>query len=377
MRDPREQQAWHEVGHTVVSPALARGIVAWFLVAIAALPLAEQAAARRPSSLGGAPSPWSRLADLPGTVASTLAAPGNTGSVFWDRLVPANRAMLAAFSAFEAALEDQSAVGRALRPPAQAVLSRWLGAGNERVYVGRDGWLFFRSDVESVTGPGFLEPSSLARRRAAVSELTRAPAPDSRPAIIDFARDLAARGTQLVVVPIPVKPTIHPDRLTTGLTAADAPVHNRSYAGWLDDLRQAGVVVFDATPVLLTASAEGLPAYLESDTHWRPHAMEATAEALAGFLTGQVRLPAAAPAGYRVEPREARQPGDTAAMLEVSTALLPRRAETVALRMVLRPDGDPGGRRATPTCWCSATASATSIRCRPWAGERPPASSNT
>ena len=38
-------------------------------------------------------------------------------------------------------------------------MTGWLGAGNERVYPGRDGWLFYRPDVEYLTGPGFLDPA--------------------------------------------------------------------------------------------------------------------------------------------------------------------------------------------------------------------------
>ena len=51
-------------------------------------------------------------------------------------------------AAFETALEDSQPWVVRLRPPAQRVLSAWLGAGNERVYIGRDGWLFYRPDVE-------------------------------------------------------------------------------------------------------------------------------------------------------------------------------------------------------------------------------------
>ena len=39
-------------------------------------------------------------------------------------------------------------------------MTGWLGAGNERVYPGRDGWLFYRPDVEYVTGRGFLDPGA-------------------------------------------------------------------------------------------------------------------------------------------------------------------------------------------------------------------------
>ena len=43
-------------------------------------------------------------------------------------------------------------------------MTGWLGAGNERVYVGRDGWLFYRPDVEYLTGRGFLDPAQIERR---------------------------------------------------------------------------------------------------------------------------------------------------------------------------------------------------------------------
>jgi hypothetical protein len=33
-----------------------------------------------------------------------------------------------------------------------------LGVGNEQACVGRDGWLFYRPDVEYITGPPFLTP---------------------------------------------------------------------------------------------------------------------------------------------------------------------------------------------------------------------------
>ena len=66
---------------------------------------------------------------------------------------PRTGSSLAGLSGFERALENESLIARSLRPPAQLVMTGWLGAGNERVYPGRDGWLFYRPDVEYVTGP--------------------------------------------------------------------------------------------------------------------------------------------------------------------------------------------------------------------------------
>jgi hypothetical protein len=69
---------------------------------------------------------------------------------------------LADMAAFEDALEDESLLGRSLRPGAQLVLSGALRAGNERVYIGREGWLFFRPDTEYVTSAGFLDSADCA-----------------------------------------------------------------------------------------------------------------------------------------------------------------------------------------------------------------------
>ncbi len=330
----REEAARIEAGHTDVTPAVARALVVCFLLVVAALPAVEWAGLRA----SDAPSPWARLLPEMG-----LGRPLSRGvlSWFWEGVVPANRAVLASVNAFETALEDQSPVGQILRPPTQAVLSGRLGAGNERVYVGRDGWLFYRPDVEYATGRGFLDPSQMARRIAAASEFETAPQPDPRPAILQFARDLAARGITLILMPTPVKPTVHPGRLASSLSGAADPVQNASYAAFIEELRQAGVLVFDPAPgIVLAHRSTGQPQYLRTDTHWRPEAMQRAAEALAVFLRAHVELPEAPSPGYTTQPREARETGDIATMLDLPAGQTLYPPETVPLRFVVGPDGD-------------------------------------
>jgi alginate O-acetyltransferase complex protein AlgJ len=336
MRDPREEQAYREVGHTTVAPWLARALVAWFLIVLVVLPAGEIVGAREAANAGAA-SAWASLAALPREMREAAARAAGSASLFWDRVVPANREALRAFSSFEAALEDRSPIGRLLRPPAQALLSGWLGAGNERVYVGRDGWLFYRPDVEYVTGPGFLEPARLARR-AMTREFEVAPAPDPRPAVLQFAGDLESRGIALIVMPTPAKPVVHPERLSA---RAGSMAQNPSWATFIEGLRREGVLVFDVAPALVDAARAGAPQYLATDTHWRPEAMEAAAGALAGFIAERTPLPSVPPHAYRTEPREARHVGDTAAMLDLPRGQSLYPPETVPLRIVLRPDGDP------------------------------------
>src|SRR3954465_1427172 len=67
----------------------------------------------------------------------------------------------AELKAAEKELETDSIVSEWLLPRVQLALVK-LGAGNEQVYLGRDGWLFYRPDVDYVTGPGFLQRRLLA-----------------------------------------------------------------------------------------------------------------------------------------------------------------------------------------------------------------------
>src|SRR4029077_16426265 len=70
----------------------------------------------------------------------------------------------AELKAAEKELETESVVSEWLLPRVQASLSAYLGAGNEQVYLGRDRWLFYRPDVDYVTGPPFLEPKIMVHR---------------------------------------------------------------------------------------------------------------------------------------------------------------------------------------------------------------------
>ena len=165
----REEIAKIEIGHTDVSPGVARGLMLFFLLCIVVVPLVEIVVPRWVAGYEGA-SVWTRLAEIPGSISTALAGEAAEGrDSTWNRIVAANRATLSGMVAFENALEEESVLGRTLRPPAQQFLSAWPGAGNERVYVGRDGWLFYRPDVEYVTGRGFHDPGVVRRRMASGS----------------------------------------------------------------------------------------------------------------------------------------------------------------------------------------------------------------
>lgn len=332
----REEIAKIEIGVTTIAPPTAWLLLLSFVAMIFAVPAFELIAPRDDEA---APTTWSHLTQIPADIRARLtevnALPGTT---LWQRTLSVNRAILSGLQDFERGLEQESRLGRALRPPAQLVMTRWLGAGNERAYPGRNGWVFYRPDVEYVTGPGFLDPSQQKRRIASAPEWTAPPQPDPRPALLQFKRDLDARGIALVVVPTPVKPVIHPEKLAPRLAGTSGPVHNLSYRPFIADLTAQGLLVYDPSDTLAAGRLTS-PQYLAADTHWRPEALEAVADGLAAFVAARIALPAVPEPGYRLERTEQHYLGDSGRMLDLPAWASLYPPEVVYPTRVLLPDG--------------------------------------
>jgi hypothetical protein len=315
----REEIAKREIGITTISRPTAWMTVVVFLALIFSVPALEWLG----TTIGvtnESPKTWAHLTQIPQSVRSRLAEATAAHLSLWGRTVAVNRGVLSGLQDFERGLEQESVLGQRLRPYAQFLLTRWLGAGNERVYPGRDGWLFYRPDVESVTGPGFLEPSQMAKRIRSTPEWQLPPQPDPRIAFRQFKKDLDTRGIALIVVPTPVKPSIQPEKLTARFAGRSAPVQNASYARFVADLTAEGILVFDPSPILMTEGRTS-PQFLATDTHWRPEAMEAVAEVLVTFITQHVPLPAVPEPAYRLERVEVDYIGDTARLLDLPSGI--------------------------------------------------------
>ncbi len=178
----------------------------------------------------------------------------------------------------EQALDQHAALVKVLRPSIQMILTQHLRAGNEQALVAPDGWLFFRKDWDSVVGPGFLNADQLHKRREQLGIQ-----PDPLVAILDFRRQLAARGIRLLIVPAPVKPVFEGARLVR--SSSGQLIQNRSYGSWRQKLADHRIDLFDPSDVLEARMREtGKSQYLQTDTHWAPEGMRAVSEALAGWI---------------------------------------------------------------------------------------------
>ncbi len=330
----RERQALEEVGRTNVRPAAARAATFFFLLGITAVPVAQLVTNSR--------NPERRPLDPLPVLAVGLREAAAIAPT--DGFLAANRRLLVAIDRFESQLEEESLLRGAILPWGQWLLTRVGGVGNEQAYLGRDGWLFYRPDVDHVTGPGFLEPRVLADRALGGVAWEERPQPDPLPALVGFARELEARGIELLVVPAPGKASIHPEKLSRRVGVGAAPARNISRNELGARLETAGIGVFDVGPLLVQVSKEAGHAFLAADTHWTPAAMERVAEALAErletlFASGEHPVPRWVRREAAVEGR-----GDIAAMLR-----LPRGRELYPTQQVLvHPVLDAAGRLWRP-----------------------------
>ena len=182
---------------------------------------------------------------------------------------------------------------------AQQIVSGALLRGNDRTLIGRDGWLFYRPELQALTGYGPVkpEPHSVSRDPALLDwEPPLAP-------IRDFATALRDRGVSLWLVPVPMKPSIYPEKLTGKSMAG--PLRHPDTARFYQSLTDTGLVVIDLADELWALKendgAEG-PVYLRDDTHWTPRGMARAAGVLAGLVRQQEWYGSPGPTSYREFP---------------------------------------------------------------------------
>ncbi len=213
---------------------------------------------------------------------------------------------------FEEELSVDSVLAGKARQIYQTLLCRAVDRGNEKIILGKDGFLFFRKEVDMATGPGFLG-RRLAGRRGTGDAREAQRNSDPVAAIVDYERQLGARGIRLLFVPLPVKPFIYPEKVWPGYPASAGPAGNRDREAFRSALTRAGVEVLDPTDDLWAAKAEG-ELFLKADTHWTPRGMEIVARRIALRLSPLLGPPSTVPASV---PRTVRHDGDLLRMIEV------------------------------------------------------------
>ena len=149
------------------------------------------------------------------------------------------------------------------------VRHRWLGEPSSRVVVGRDDWLFYTGEmtVEDLLG----------RDRFSEAELT-----NWRRALEGRRAWWRERGAEYLLVLVPNKSTVYPERLPAFLRSQARP-------GKLDQLlshlreQKSPVPRLDLRPALRAAKAQQI-VYWPTDSHWNAEGLAAACDAIMARL---------------------------------------------------------------------------------------------
>ncbi len=143
-------------------------------------------------------------------------------------------------------------------------------------FLTQEGYLFGRA-----WDCGYLLCPNLVKPKAASDRAARWVAPIE--VITDIHCQQRRRGIDLIVVPIPPRPEVEPDKLVPG-TAADQEVTPQRLQ-FIEALLQRDVEAVDVLPFLHEALRQGQPLSLKTDTHYS----NTGAQVVAGVLAERLR----------------------------------------------------------------------------------------
>jgi len=338
----REEQAKLEIGHTEISVGAKWMLFVVGLFTLFVVPAVQTYREMRQHASGWRGSSWPQCCDIFDALPRAAAAFREHNGGWIAKTFRGNGVLLQAIDKYEKDLKAESFLTQFVLPPAQELLV-YAGSGNEKGYVGRQGWMFYRPGIDYCTGPGFLSPRQMTRRADSGAQWRPAPQPDPRAAILQFHRQLARRNIRLVLMPTPDKATIHPEKFSLRYEGQRAGVCNSSYRQFLGELEAEGVLVCDVTGTLAQyRDRSGNSVYLATDTHWRPEATELAAAELVRLIEEKIALGATAVDGdWRQGTKEVKNFGDIAMMLKLRQNQSVLGEEVVTIRPVTNAAGEP------------------------------------
>jgi alginate O-acetyltransferase complex protein AlgJ len=152
----------------------------------------------------------------------------------------------------------------------------------ERIAVtGLDGWMFFGPELRHLSLGRFWGPAA-----SAVSRSRRPEDADPLPAILDFKRRLDDLGIELLLVPIPPKAVIFPEKVSDAVPVPiPVPRLDPAHRQFYERLRTDGVDVLDLTDLFIADRfhPDG-PLYCRTDTHWSGSGCTVAAAAIAAVI---------------------------------------------------------------------------------------------
>lgn len=199
---------------------------------------------------------------------------------------------------------------------------------NAGAAVGLDGWFFLTGELRFLAQGKFWEEAASKVSRAHKAEWA-----DPIPAIADFHRQLQERGIALLVVPVPAKAAIYPEKIgvETKLSATESAPALMEFYG---ELRRRGIEVMDLTALFAAHRDDPRgPVYCRTDSHWSGVGCALAAEAIAQRVR-QILPDESSRGAFTADWKDANISGDLASLAGEAAKAAP---EKIAIRRISPP----------------------------------------
>lgn len=177
--------------------------------------------------------------------------------------------------------KEKSLFAKSIRK--QAMDFRWevMRDAGSKAILGVDDWLFYTPGVEYLIHADYKHPRFYKDSRDTIVNGNPVNLKNPLYAILDFQKDLAERGIELLLVPVPGKASIYPEKLSPSVSEAPTSPTFKL----MEELRQSGIRVVDIINPLLEARQQSdALLYLKRDTHWTPKGLSIAARVIADEL---------------------------------------------------------------------------------------------
>jgi alginate O-acetyltransferase complex protein AlgJ len=135
------------------------------------------------------------------------------------------------------------------------------------------------------------------------------------PAILDLQAQLKKKEIHLILVPVPGKVVIYPDKLQAGL---GGPRLDELHSTFYELLRKEEITVLDLTPILMELRKAGTDTHCRQDSHWTPAVVKRTAKEIAGQIQKQLWYKDVLKANVQILPKPIETQGDLVTLLDQS-----------------------------------------------------------
>ena len=204
-------------------------------------------------------------------------------------------------------------------PPKPVLADKYKSLDGAPAFRGKDGWYFLAKELRFYSvGPFWGE---FAERTAIASKDK-----DPLAAILHFNELLKKQDIHLILVPVPGKVRVYPDKIVEEEPRAVWDIRE-----FYDLLRNDGIDVIDLRSNFFEMRKAGTDTHCQQDSHWSPQAVKLAAGKIANAVRRQAWYKDAPKLDSEIRLKEVQVRGDLADMLKDATAPL----ETLTVEEVL------------------------------------------